>query len=771
MIHDPSRDSPSLTGWRRWAFPLAAAFLVPALLLGLLEGGLRLAGFGHPMSFFVPLEGLAEDAPVAVTTNPRFGWRFFPQDIARSPVVTRLARDKPEGTFRIFVLGGSAAMGTPDAGFGVGRVLEAMLRRAFPDREIEVVNAAMTAVSSHVVLTIAREAARYEPDLFVVYLGNNEVVGPYGPGTVFGGFTGSRLLIRTGIALQATRTGQLLRWIATTLGGGRERLAEWRGMEMFLERIVPQTDPRLTTVYAHLRANLEDLVDATEDADVPVILVSPAVRLTEPPFASTIRADLTEAEKERFDQALARGRALVLADRPADALEPLREALTVDDGQAEARYLLGRSLLALGREQQALEHLRRARDADALRFRADSQIQRIVREVAELRRANGAVWLDGAEIGWDEEVLWEHVHLTFEGNARLAERLYDLTAPLLTGVPPPEPPSREVLARSLALSDRDRHRMAQAIFGMIRRPPFVAQVGHAQRIDAFRRRLGATAIAAWRGRDAAEEADRAVLAQRPDDLPVREQLAQLLEETGRPAEAALQWEKLLDRVPGVVAWRTRRAFALADAGELDEAESILRDVLEEQPGAAARTNLGTVLEARGETDAAMALYREALTEEPAYEAARANLAEIYAQREEVDEAERWIREGLEIDPGSARLRARLAAILERKGDLEAAAGAWEEALQRDAEQAVWRNNLGYVLERLGRTEEASQTYLRALESDPTFPLPYFNLADLALERGRADQAVALYRTGLALEPGNDQARRNLALALEMMGSS
>ena len=43
----------SLTGWRRWAFPLAAMVVVPALLLGLLEGGLRAFDYGYPSNYFV----------------------------------------------------------------------------------------------------------------------------------------------------------------------------------------------------------------------------------------------------------------------------------------------------------------------------------------------------------------------------------------------------------------------------------------------------------------------------------------------------------------------------------------------------------------------------------------------------------------------------------------------------------------------------------------------------------------------------------------------
>ena len=68
----------------------------------------------------------------------------------------------------------------------------------------------MTAINSHVVLEIARDCAAHQPDLFVVYMGNNEVIGPYGPGTVFQQWSPSRKLIRANVWLKSTRVGQLL---------------------------------------------------------------------------------------------------------------------------------------------------------------------------------------------------------------------------------------------------------------------------------------------------------------------------------------------------------------------------------------------------------------------------------------------------------------------------------------------------------------------------------------------------------------------------------
>ena len=114
---------------------------------------------------------------------------------------------KPAGTVRIFVLGESAAMGTPDPAFNFGRILDVMLREQYPGVQFEVVNGAITAINSYAVLEIARDCAARQPDLFVVYMGNNEVIGPYGPGTVFHRWSPSLSVIRASLWVKSTRLG------------------------------------------------------------------------------------------------------------------------------------------------------------------------------------------------------------------------------------------------------------------------------------------------------------------------------------------------------------------------------------------------------------------------------------------------------------------------------------------------------------------------------------------------------------------------------------
>ena len=207
----PKRNStketvPPLSRRKLWRFRLMALIGAPLLFFGLLELSLRLAGFGYPTAFLLKSSNHGEKTFVQ---NDQFGWRFFGPRAARQPFATSIPREKPPDTVRIFVFGESAAYGDPQPRFGLPRMLEAMLGLRHPGKKFEVVNAAMTGINSHVILPLARDCAEARGDVWVIYMGNNEVVGPFGAGTVFGSQTLPLSLIRAGLTLKATRTGKL----------------------------------------------------------------------------------------------------------------------------------------------------------------------------------------------------------------------------------------------------------------------------------------------------------------------------------------------------------------------------------------------------------------------------------------------------------------------------------------------------------------------------------------------------------------------------------
>src|SRR5262245_40317700 len=132
----PTPPRRPLSRRRRWAFRLLAATLVPLLFFALLEGALRIIGFGPPTSFTV--QESREGTPHYVT-NKRFGERFFPPEVARSAYRFWYPVEKPPRTVRIFILGESAAQGDPEAAYSFSRMLDVLLTDAYPGVNFEVI--------------------------------------------------------------------------------------------------------------------------------------------------------------------------------------------------------------------------------------------------------------------------------------------------------------------------------------------------------------------------------------------------------------------------------------------------------------------------------------------------------------------------------------------------------------------------------------------------------------------------------------------------------
>ncbi len=90
--------------------------------------------------------------------------------------LTEFRIPKPHEAYRIFVLGGSAVWGEPYGPEGsFARWLRERLRRTYPGKEIEVINCGRRGFGSVRVRHLFDEIIRYEPDLVVVYFGNNEI--------------------------------------------------------------------------------------------------------------------------------------------------------------------------------------------------------------------------------------------------------------------------------------------------------------------------------------------------------------------------------------------------------------------------------------------------------------------------------------------------------------------------------------------------------------------------------------------------------------------
>jgi tetratricopeptide (TPR) repeat protein len=415
-----------------------------------------------------------------------FAAPFFPAGSVQTPRLYSIPNQKTAGTYRIFVLGESAAMGDPDPAYGFSRYLEVMLQDRFPSMKFEVVNTGSVAINSHVVLPIAKGLADQHPDLFIIYSGNNEVVGPYGPGTVLTSAGMSIPLIRSSIFLRSTRIGQLL----TRLGAQKKT---WQGMEMFLDKQVRASSPLMGHVYENFERNLRDTIAVAQQSGARVIVATAATNLEDcAPFASLHRDGLKSDELKTWESLVQRGAELEAAGSFSEAVESYLSALKIDGDYAELEFRIARSLKKLGDAKSAKEHYQRARDLDTLRFRADGRINDINRFVA---RADSVVGFVDTEALFSKaspdgiigsDLVYEHVHMTPLGSFLLARAIYQQIAAKLPGpLPVADAPPEAECERILALTAYDRSRISQEMLRRLQKAPFTNQLNHSEQVLRF----------------------------------------------------------------------------------------------------------------------------------------------------------------------------------------------------------------------------------------------------------------------------------------------
>jgi tetratricopeptide (TPR) repeat protein len=500
--------------WRPWIARGVIVVLAPVLFFGAVELVLTALGIGYSTSLTQPCTVHGRPANCY---NLFFPAPFFPPGMIKTPEVYAVPADKPKGTYRIFVLGESAAMGDPDPAYSFSRYLEVMLAQSFPEMKFEVYNTGSVAINSHVSLLIAKDLVKLQPDLVIIYSGNNEVVGPYGPGTVLSSSGMWLPVVRASIWFRSTRIGQLL----TKLGSQKQ---EWGGMEMFLDKQVPAGSPPMKYVYANFDTNLRDTIAAAHDAGARVIVSTIATNTKDcAPFASQHRAGLSQGDLKKWSALVDEGSRLDSAAAYDQAVQLYLKAAKIDAQYAELEFRIARCLSKMGNDQQAAQHYSRARDLDTLRFRADSRINQINRAAANA----GAEVVDADAIfaqyspdgSTGSDLVFEHVHMTPAGNYLLAREIFLNIASQIARHPIEEGeiPSQADCERMLALTGYDRYRITNEMLQRMQRPPFTTQLNHSE--QELRLAVAAEAPVESPNDTAAEY--RTAITQRPEDRILR----------------------------------------------------------------------------------------------------------------------------------------------------------------------------------------------------------------------------------------------------------
>jgi tetratricopeptide (TPR) repeat protein len=222
---------------------------------------------------------------------------------------------------------------------------------------------------------------------------------------------------------------------------------------------------------------------------------------------------------------------------------------------------------------------------------------------------------------------------------------------------------------------------------------------------------------------------RRVIAESPNELPMRLALGRLYARLGR-MEQALPWltEIASAREPSE-AMAAQFAHLRCDANEL----------------------LGEVYFQRGDFVRAKGAYESALADQPRSAAANQGLGELLAGEGRLRQAAEQFRAAIASRPDLAPAHYNLAVMLAAQGRQAEAIKEYREALSLEPADPQAHNNLGYLLGAGGRIEEAAEHFREAIRIDPRFSHAHFNLGRTLHAQGRSEEAATHFRTAARLD--------------------
>ncbi len=134
-----------------------------------------------------------------------------------------------------------------------------------------------------------------------------------------------------------------------------------------------------------------------------------------------------------------------------------------------------------------------------------------------------------------------------------------------------------------------------------------------------------------------------------------------------------------------------------------------------------------------------------------------NLGNAYRARGELDAAIAEFHEAIRLKPSDEMFHCNLGIALAGKGEHEEALREYHEALRLNPSDYHSHYSMGNLLSKMGRVDEAIAEYQRAIGADPERPEAHFNLAGCYWDQNRMSEAAAHYEKALAGEMDSQSA--------------
>jgi tetratricopeptide (TPR) repeat protein len=415
----------------------------------------------------------------------------------------------------------------------------------------------------------------------------------------------------------------------------------------------------------------------------------------------------------------------------------------LDARHAGLAFWQGVCQLAQGEAALARAMFEQARDLDALPFRVDAPLNAVVAEVAQRRRPDGLRFYDAAvELAKlsragipGEDLFYDHVHLNFDGNYRLAlglaAEVERALGEKLTGAKSETWAGADLCAQRLGLTDWNRDAALAEMLVRLGEPPFrqvagltsLAQYCQA-RLESVRARLKPEAMAP------AQALYAEALRHAPNDPRMHANYAEFLEATGRLGDALSEWRRVAELLPHHHAADFWIGRILARQGNTAEARRSFEACLRRRPDLVdAWVELGNLARREGQPTLAIEHYRAALR----------------------------------LQPWNSAVLLQLAHAQAAAGDRASAVSTLRQAVGARPDHWQARYYLGVELATANQISEATIEFAEVVRIKPDFALGHLNLGVAKVRQGQVLEALLQFRETLRLDPQNARAQEYVRL--------
>ena len=389
---------------RRWLMRFVA-MLLPLALLAAVELSMRLTGC------YSEDDGAWQNRHVEFEKDTVFfpAWK------------DQMSMPKPEGTFRVFVLGGSTTVG-----LGVQHAYPEFLAAELTSR-FEVVNGGVAAAGSHRVFEVLKEAAHFDPDVALISVGNNEFLEE-----VF--FAPDSILGKQQRVTRFARQFRIMRWMAHVFdfsGWAHRSFRRARLQQHFLGSTkfpLIRTPEQYKGRLAFLESNLDLMASFAAERRFRIVLMPEVANLMVPPGDSFHGPGFLQPEK--WATFMEEGRRCLEQGDADGALAVLRQASALDPAYAMTHFGIAKALIAKGDYVEARKELDLANTLDRRGDRINADIRRTIADVA---RRTGTPLLDMQEDVYGQPVdvcgpfgqklFLDHCHLTEAGHRIMSQSI------------------------------------------------------------------------------------------------------------------------------------------------------------------------------------------------------------------------------------------------------------------------------------------------------------------------------------------------------------